>query len=475
MKKIRYGILRFFLSFCIIVSCAAGFGITSGAVLTDINIYTPQSGSNDYISFSTGDYGGFDYNGYHSFNVNGIFNEKPKYTTCDDHGYLTAVKVGDNSRKLLPNDGSGFVYGKVYNIDGMQVRITASLESDAKSVLITYEVCNPKRKAYTVQFGSCSDIRIGTSDYQCTELLSKGIISKDISGTSDTDGAEIKIFPGNEAFDTRWYGSYDADSPDGGVLRNIFSNREDNVPYKDDGGLAWSWKAVIPAGETIKRTVQIGVSAERSYKVTYDPNGVSGEAPVDTKDYEPGASVTVRGQGSLVKGNDRFLGWNTKPDGSGTNYLEGDTFKIRSNVDLYAVWKTVNKSVFDDTIDEAGRFYQDIIYNPEYSEIAAKLNSAITEAMRTHDNMDISQNMIDAAQKKLRSALMLARDYVEWDEYRKMSIDYTKKVADKYSGTKTGTKAKDILKKLPGIEYDYDNKRQLLGIVLFRHGKQDKD
>ena len=456
MKKTRSRLLSLLLSFCIIISCVAGFSVTSGAELKDSTVKTSQYGANSYISFSAGDYGGFDYNGYHSFNVNGIVNEKKKYTTCDDHGYVTALKVGDNSKKILPNDGSEFVFGKVYSIDGMQVRITASIESGAKSVLITYEVCNPTKKPYPVQIGSCSDIRIGESDYQCTEFLSKGIVSKDISDTSVTEGAEIKIFPGNDPFDTRWSGSYDADAPDGGVLNNIFNNRDNNTPYKNDGALAWSWRAVIPAGETIKRTVQIGMSVGKTYKVTYDSNGVPGEVPVDTKDYDNGAKVTVRGQGSLVNGNNLFLGWNTKPDGSGSNYHEGDTFNIKSNVDLYAVWKSVNKSVLKDTLDEAEEFYDEIKNSSAYYKIANTLYDAIGEAAKVYEIKDLSQNKADAAQKELQSVLSRSKDYVDWDEYRRMSIEYTENTVEKYKGTKTGTMAKEILEKLPGIKYDFD-------------------
>ena len=40
-----------------------------------------------------------------------------------------------------------------------------------------------------------------------------------------------------------------------------------------------------------------------------------------------------------------FDGWNTEKDGSGTTYQAGDTFRIQSNVTLYAQWKTADNPV----------------------------------------------------------------------------------------------------------------------------------
>lgn len=38
-----------------------------------------------------------------------------------------------------------------------------------------------------------------------------------------------------------------------------------------------------------------------------------------------------------------FTGWNTKPDGSGTNYKPGDVIKLTDNLTLYAQWKEVKE------------------------------------------------------------------------------------------------------------------------------------
>jgi uncharacterized repeat protein (TIGR02543 family) len=82
------------------------------------------------------------------------------------------------------------------------------------------------------------------------------------------------------------------------------------------------------------------------YFVTYDGNGAtSGSVPVDTAEYSSGSSVTVLDNvGGLIKPNYTFSGWNTKADGTGTNYdtvTSSNTVSISSissNVTLYAKW-----------------------------------------------------------------------------------------------------------------------------------------
>jgi uncharacterized repeat protein (TIGR02543 family) len=81
-----------------------------------------------------------------------------------------------------------------------------------------------------------------------------------------------------------------------------------------------------------------------TYTVTYFGNtNTGGSAPTDgSSPYNSGTSVTILGNsGSLTKsGVAVFAGWNTAADGSGTNYVGGDTFNITQNTNLYARWIT---------------------------------------------------------------------------------------------------------------------------------------
>ena len=82
-------------------------------------------------------------------------------------------------------------------------------------------------------------------------------------------------------------------------------------------------------------------SNEASLTVTYNGNGNTGGAvPTDSSSpYSSGDTVTVLGNtGSLVKTGKTFSGWNTKADGSGTNYTAAQTFTISASITLYAKW-----------------------------------------------------------------------------------------------------------------------------------------
>jgi len=78
------------------------------------------------------------------------------------------------------------------------------------------------------------------------------------------------------------------------------------------------------------------------WTVTYIGNGnTSGTVPVDANSpYSSEATVTVLNEGDLVKTDWTFRGWNTSPDGTGTNYVGGSTFIMPSNnLTLYAQWQ----------------------------------------------------------------------------------------------------------------------------------------
>ena len=78
------------------------------------------------------------------------------------------------------------------------------------------------------------------------------------------------------------------------------------------------------------------------YTVTYNDNeATAGSAPTDPDSpYASGSTVTVLAKPeTLAKTGHTFGGWNTKADGTGTNYTAGSgTFTITANTTLYAKW-----------------------------------------------------------------------------------------------------------------------------------------
>jgi uncharacterized repeat protein (TIGR02543 family) len=114
--------------------------------------------------------------------------------------------------------------------------------------------------------------------------------------------------------------------------------------------------ATAPAGTgTVDTTVTTAngtsstISADKytyTATVTYDGNtNTGGTAPTDSASYAQNDTVTLLGNtGNLSKSGYSFAGWNTKGDGTGTNYAVGNTFSMgTANVTLYAKW-TANTS-----------------------------------------------------------------------------------------------------------------------------------
>ena len=84
--------------------------------------------------------------------------------------------------------------------------------------------------------------------------------------------------------------------------------------------------------------------APNTFTVTYNGNtNTGGTVPTDgSSPYESGTTVTVLGNsGSLANTGFTFAGWNTEENGSGTSYVQGNTFTITSNIILYAKWTTI--------------------------------------------------------------------------------------------------------------------------------------
>lgn len=71
-------------------------------------------------------------------------------------------------------------------------------------------------------------------------------------------------------------------------------------------------------------------------RVEYAPNGGQ-HFTIDGNLYPAGTKAVAMENGFRYDGAD-FIGWNTQPDGSGTQYQPGDTIEVAENTTLYAQW-----------------------------------------------------------------------------------------------------------------------------------------
>jgi len=111
----------------------------------------------------------------------------------------------------------------------------------------------------------------------------------------------------------------------------------------DGGGVTYSATDTVPSqleDTVVTLFAQWSAAPILKYTVIYNGNGATGgSAPVDASSpYVVGSSVTVLGQGSLVKTGYTFKGWATSANGA-VVYLSGQSFTISANTELYAVWQ----------------------------------------------------------------------------------------------------------------------------------------
>ncbi|HEX2956225.1 MAG TPA: InlB B-repeat-containing protein, partial [Chitinispirillaceae bacterium] len=78
-----------------------------------------------------------------------------------------------------------------------------------------------------------------------------------------------------------------------------------------------------------------------TYTVSYNANGAStGSVPAQQIKTCDVALTLATNSGSLTKTGNIFSGWNTAPDGKGTDYAQGANYTANAPLELYAKWKT---------------------------------------------------------------------------------------------------------------------------------------
>lgn len=93
---------------------------------------------------------------------------------------------------------------------------------------------------------------------------------------------------------------------------------------------------VILASYQAKRAQRvITIPAKPTYAISYNANGGSGAPSAQTKWH--GEDLALSSTQPTRVGYS-FSCWNTRADGSGTNYSSGSTFSVDANTVLYAVW-----------------------------------------------------------------------------------------------------------------------------------------
>jgi uncharacterized repeat protein (TIGR02543 family) len=130
-----------------------------------------------------------------------------------------------------------------------------------------------------------------------------------------------------------------------------------NVFYTANSGASWTnaprtfypYALIVPNSDNALTTISITPPSGSqyiypplpNYTVEYNGNGsTSGSLPVPQymSPYTATTTITIGGVGSLAKTGFTFSGWNTKADGTGTNYAAAATYGGGASLTLYAKW-----------------------------------------------------------------------------------------------------------------------------------------
>jgi len=91
----------------------------------------------------------------------------------------------------------------------------------------------------------------------------------------------------------------------------------------------------------------INIEVEQlKFTVSFDLNGGSGTTPSLIADIPASHDTPLPAQGDILRTGHAFSGWNTRPDGSGTNYEAGSSFTPIADITLYARWLDVGLEPF---------------------------------------------------------------------------------------------------------------------------------
>ena len=277
--------------------------------LTDVSASTMQSAQSEFMKYLTGSYG---------FDVQGVYNGSMIRTTYADRGYQSAFQVGNGSKKELDD----FQYGKLYEQDGVQVRIFASLADGGRAVAITYEVHNKNSSSVTVKVGSSADTKVGENDYAAISFEGNQIVMEDTNTSYSTYGAQFRVYPGEGNFTTKWFGHY------GNAYNNIFNNSSDD--FSGDSGLAWSWTIEnIEANTTVTKIAKLKVMKSLEILDSNLTADLENEKVVMTVPYEDKANLTQTLHYTIDGGSD--LGGETKDTNSSTQNTFTKDIDVSSN------------------------------------------------------------------------------------------------------------------------------------------------
>ncbi len=129
-----------------------------------------------------------------------------------------------------------------------------------------------------------------------------------------------------------------------------------------------------------------GGDGSDGYTITYLPNGAtSGTVPVDKNTYAYLETAVILGNsGNLEKTDAYFAGWNTKADGTGSDYEAGIKVVMRDDLTLYANWVSGAQRTFRAVNAETNVYYDvesTLMASGDHCMVYVENGADVTEAV----------------------------------------------------------------------------------------------
>ena len=279
-------------------------------------------------------------------------------TGCEAHnetGFTVTVSAAVEEHIYYYKDANHYSEGTYSNPEG-----NTAASGDNKSLSSPWMICNGCKAGVdsVVARGATYDgkgnymnayIKLPTGGDASTKNIKfaltagyTGTLSMKIGGYESNPTVSLKLNGEGDAINYTGTigGVATTENPGGGTGKGSFNTITWNLSTA--GG---TYILTVSSANAYISQIDMTTTPTATFNVSYDGNGkTGGTVPSDDTDYAANTSVTVQAQGTMVKDNYTFGGWNTANNGTGTNYVAGSgTFSIKGATTLYAHWtQTIN-------------------------------------------------------------------------------------------------------------------------------------
>jgi uncharacterized repeat protein (TIGR02543 family) len=318
----------------------SGFFFSQGAFASTINVASGElnfgatPGTNDQPAhIGAGAANGF------SYRYDDVFSGVDAVATVID---VTNINSGPNTDTVPDGlfdqfDELSSTSGKSINVDIDIFGASGAMQSGSVTIRIDF-VAADTTNAVTLQNISMLVKDIDSRQYATFAGISSYELS---SGTAPSTASELTV--------TSSGGAYEFKEPTGATSDSVDEENWVAVDYSSASSITFTLGARESGGAFFgvsfidaswpASPVVTPVSLTE-YSLTYDGNSAtSGTVPTTQNSTTSSSSVTLSApQGSLLRTNCTFGGWNTRADGTGANFLDAGTINLTANTTLYAKW-----------------------------------------------------------------------------------------------------------------------------------------